>query len=246
MAKNRPRRQARKKEKKTNKEGFDQKPKAIEDKGAPDSAGNRNMHFFYGLGFQITFGVLFVIALSFFFYYLDKNVGRSLWSGFAAWVFIGLAITLLVQQHFVAPLEVLTPQPLTKPGDPNSPDVISGSDSTITEPFTVNVSPDDLMKFYRDHTDAQAGKLLEPYIAKRMKASGIVQNVSTYGSTVTIFIQLPTKQHMFNDVVTATFTNSKLTDRALTIRRGDEVTVLGTIQSVRSDAVSLTDCSFSE
>jgi hypothetical protein len=90
----------------------------------------------------------------------------------------------------------------------------------------VDVTPQYLTDFFREHTDIQAKKLLEAFIGKWMRVSGPVGDVyANDESNATVYFNPPTYGRTrvlmyFNDKAT-------IDDRLRVLKKGDRVTVVG-------------------
>lgn len=124
------------------------------------------------------------------------------------------------------------------PSTPVTPAMKTPGDRVI-----VNVNPDYLVGFFRQHTTAQAQQLAAVYMGKWMNLSGSVRNVIPLGEDKSrrILVHINTNRDDFL-IVTAAFTEPRWMDRASTLRRGDRIIVLGKIRDIDSLRMTLYDC----
>jgi|GEM_PF-1092433 len=115
--------------KKDNRKEQSQNQSHSEDKKRPESKhGGRKLHFIFGLGYQVTLFILFVITLMVVGFFLQAHRNAlALWFGFLAWIFIGLAITFYIHQHLLTienepTTEVASAQPSSSPTVESSPE----------------------------------------------------------------------------------------------------------------------------
>jgi hypothetical protein len=105
--------------------------------------------------------------------------------------------------------------------------------------IVIDVAPEYLMGFYKDHTDVQADKLAENYIGKWLKLSGKVANVvSSSAITKTWHVILAYKAGYFMGV---DFDNA-WADQISVLKRGDEIRVLGQIEAFDGSRLHLVHC----
>lgn len=181
----------------------------------------------FGMGHQFIAVIALVIALGFFFHYFNnKNTVAASWSGFAAWVCIGLWIVLYVNQHWATPT-----------GD-NTTGQIAGADRQF-----LNVSPDTLMEFYTDKTALQGDKLLEPYRGKWIEVSGSVSNVTSNEypkEWILVICKLPKQDDDFpRKGFSAIFSDNEQMALARTLIIGSNVKVVGKIKGADYMSISL-------
>jgi len=111
-----------------------------------------------------------------------------------------------------------------------------------SERIIVDTTLDYLLGFFKEHTNAQAQKLIETYLGKWIKLTSEVKNVDELPDEVMVFagISIPPKiQHIFfhfNDQVNI--------DRAKLLRRDEEITILGEIVVVEAHSIHLKNCEF--
>lgn len=81
------------------------------------------MNFFSNLFSHVVSGICLAISIGFFFHFLGKDTTKSIWSGLAVWVFIGLSIALYVHNKANSETQtsgVLKPSNLSTPSNPCS------------------------------------------------------------------------------------------------------------------------------
>jgi hypothetical protein len=105
----------------------------------------------------------------------------------------------------------------------------------------VDVNPQYLTDFFREHTDIQAKKLLEAFIGKWMRVSGPVGDVyANDENNATVYFNPPTYGRTrvlmyFNDKAT-------IDDRLRVLKKGDRVTVIGQIDWAWPQQLELDNC----
>jgi hypothetical protein len=106
----------------------------------------------------------------------------------------------------------------------------------------VNVTPEYLAGLFDDHTSIQAQKLADTYIGKWMRVSGPLNNVSSFTSSsqVTFAPTGGVSTYML-------FRNRAYVENRLSVlKRGDQITVLGRIDSIERHGVKLDNCELAE
>lgn len=105
----------------------------------------------------------------------------------------------------------------------------------------VDVTPQYLTDFFREHTDIQAKKLLEAFIGKWMRVSGPVGDVYAHDeSNATVYFNPPTYRRT---KILMYFNDKRNIDERLRVRRkGDAITVIGQIDWAWPHALELDNC----
>lgn len=106
------------------------------------------------------------------------------------------------------------------------------------ERIFVDASPEYLMGFFDEHTSAQAGRLITPYIGKWMRVSGIVLDVDSESDCTIIRLGVKSIRTM----VTALFTEQRWIERVETLRPNQPITVIGRISRVGRISLWLEQC----
>jgi len=106
----------------------------------------------------------------------------------------------------------------------------------------VNVPPDYLMKFFEDHTQILATRLVEPYVGKWIKISAPVFNVSARKNsageqTMTVALHRPKSTILFMLAF-----GSQWADVLTILRKDDLFTAIGKIEAVDRTSITLVDC----
>jgi hypothetical protein len=105
----------------------------------------------------------------------------------------------------------------------------------------VDVTPQYLTDFFREHTDIQAKKLLEAFIGKWMRLSGPVGDVyANDESNATVYFYPSTYRRTqilmyFND-------KPIIEDRLRVLKKGDRITVIGQIDWASPRSLELDNC----
>ena len=104
----------------------------------------------------------------------------------------------------------------------------------------ITATPERLTGFYRDHLAIQARTLIKPYLGKWMTVSGPLENVDPHwtggGASVTLAYRPGVGSIFMN------FTDEELVDRLSTMERGQEITVIGRIETIEEHFLTLNDC----
>lgn len=146
---------------------------------------------------------------------------------------VGLVLVNYINQKRNAKLVKATPPeqtslPTTLAPSPK-PQAQTPKDLPISnERITIDVTPEYLVSFFNNHTAVQANKLAEAYIGKWMKTSGTVQDVESQPGHILVLFR--PSQH--GPLVYAPFREQRWTDRVMTLKLGDNLTVFGQIRNV--------------
>jgi hypothetical protein len=126
--------------------------------------------------------------------------------------------------------QVDNPPPAAMEGEPAPRAFVPGS-----------VTPEYLFAFFEGHTTAQGQRSVSDYIGKWMRLAGPVSNVQVFirSAVVTFLIQRGSLA-LFDSVSMWFPEASKETVRLLNV--GDEIAVIGRIESVRKGDLQLQDC----
>lgn len=104
----------------------------------------------------------------------------------------------------------------------------------------VDVTPDQLIKPFKDNMSIHAQKLVSSYIGKWMKISGHVGNIGAFNGTFSQVIF--SDRTVFDGQVYMLFRNQEyVEDRLLVLNRGAKITVLGQIDRIDGD-LQLDNC----
>ena len=145
------------------------------------------------------------------------------------------------------------PQPsvgISKPLLPSTPPASETMVAPIEERYkkgriTLDVKPEYLMRFYKEHTKVQADKLMEAFTGKWLPVSGTVANVSTYSKgAATVFLRYnySVSGEDFYSIIGADFTEQERASHVVTLPKGSSIRVLGKVSRVDSDELYLTEC----
>ena len=114
----------------------------------------------------------------------------------------------------------------------------------------VDVTPESLAAFHRDHMSMQADKLTAPVIGKWMKHSGRLSDVSSYhGDLANGFAQVTFELPPVPDRIQVymLFRDGEVVEQRLAVlKKGDPVTVLGQIQWAHAYEMQLDNCELVE
>lgn len=107
--------------------------------------------------------------------------------------------------------------------------------------IVINISPEFLDNISIQNTDIQARKMLEIYVGKWIELSGKVANVKNIRKNNSFIILEKTERDINSTLIF--FTNEKEIERIQTLKRGDQVKVLGQINlSDVSTGIYLDNC----
>ena len=115
--------------------------------------------------------------------------------------------------------------------------------SSTKEPRkTVNVTPEHLIGFFNEqHTSIQAAKLAEAYIGKWLTVSGPIGDVLG-ASDLHRMVVFANRTISSYNTVNMFFRDKEQFSQLSTLRRGDNITVIGKITEVNAIQVSLDEC----
>jgi predicted thioredoxin/glutaredoxin len=157
--------------------------------------------------------------------------------------FIGLVISLVYQLNRLMVVAESTPKQEALHGAIEPPLIASAlvrdaqSEGETPDRVIVNVAPEYLTGFFKEHTEAQANKLVSAYIGKWIKISGFVGDVGLSESFATVYMELPQCIAVYLQ-----FNGKKLMNRVEVIRRGEEIHAIGQIDRVSAATFRLKNC----
>ena len=188
----------------------------------------------------------FVVAVvwgtaQFYIWYKHGEIGMSSMVGFGVLVvilFISGVIRLMAPRSG-ADTHRTTALPVDAPTQSSMSVVQAPAPSiTITEKGTAtSLSPQELVRLFKTGgTSAQANRLIQPYIGKRMQVSGVVHDVAHYGAK--------TSQVSFMQGISIVmYFGEKWLDDVSMLVKGENITVRGHLRSIEyGDMVVLEDC----
>ncbi len=130
--------------------------------------------------------------------------------------------------------------------------------STGTTNDQLDIAPEKLLDFYEKYNEAQAEGLVQPYIGKWLEMSGRVTEVrrelaplreDTRGIKYAINVAIETRRQgspKSHIVTQAIFEDQRWMDRAVVLKRGENIKVRGMIKSVYSSGFHLEHCEIVE
>jgi tRNA_anti-like len=124
--------------------------------------------------------------------------------------------------------------------DPPSSPVTVSSIAIAPLPLTV-MDYGYVKRLFNDHTEAQANRLVEPYLGGRIEVRGEVSDVSDFGSegqTRVWFFDKP------SGMLIAMYFSKEWKQTAAMLRKGSKIAAIGTVWSVAATYISLKDCEF--
>jgi hypothetical protein len=127
------------------------------------------------------------------------------------------------------------PPPLSPP--PPLPPMESAKKAE--ERIFVDVTPEYLAGFFKDHTNIQGQRLFSPYKGKWMERSGHLGEVSHVHLTELLQVSF---EELVGGVTMSMFFSTRWTDHFSVMKRGDPLTVRGRIDNAGPNIVSLQDC----
>jgi hypothetical protein len=131
------------------------------------------------------------------------------------------------------------PKSLVTPPQPVQADPPQNAPAKPVDRIIVNVSPEYLLNFFKEHTSIQAQKLVSAYVGKWMRLSGQVQDItSTYPDRIAVSFN----PHPYVLHVVFMFFDEIWKDRLAILRRGDQITVVGQINDAGPNTVNLFHC----
>jgi len=110
---------------------------------------------------------------------------------------------------------------------------------TPVERIFVEATPSNLVELVRDKISTQADRLIAPYLGKWMKATGIVDDVST----TNYWGQIETKQNGKGYYFRFEF-DPKWNGRLQILHKDQKIAVIGKIRNIGSYTIYLTECEF--
>lgn len=110
-----------------------------------------------------------------------------------------------------------------------------------SERIFVDKTPQELTKIFKTYIDAQAEKLIQPYMGKWLRIAGPVQNASQIsGKFWQVFLHLESDS-MFGIQIVLYFANT-WTEHLSLISRGTNINVIGRISKISSGELDLQAC----
>lgn len=108
----------------------------------------------------------------------------------------------------------------------------------------VDVTPEYLIRFFKEHTEIQASKLVAPYIGKWMKFSYTIGDITDRTTYISVYSSVFTNDSGHIDVVGVTKSfNAEWCERLSVLRKGDNINVLGQIKEFNPvNIISLSNC----
>jgi hypothetical protein len=130
-----------------------------------------------------------------------------------------------------------TPPPSAPPSRATQP----RTEQPPTSRSVLNVTPDSLMGFFRDHTTAQANQLVAVHIGKWLRVSGTLGDIETdrLDDQSVRLVKIYLNQ---SSGVLAVFRDQPWIDRLSVLRRDDNITVFGQLKSVGAYSLRLDYC----
>jgi hypothetical protein len=113
--------------------------------------------------------------------------------------------------------------------------------SPLAERSMVRVSIKDLLNLYREHTQVQAERLVEPYIGGWMRVKGVVNDVVRQDLVEGHYVAIRVEET--DEAVLAEFPESAQ-EQLPRLLRGDSLEVVGRISKITSGWIGLEDCEF--
>lgn len=106
-------------------------------------------------------------------------------------------------------------------------------------------TPEDLWGLFDGLTDLQAASIIRPFLNQWLSVSGEVSSVGAWYDT---FLGVDLVRGGIEDghIVHATFTDQRSVDRLSLVKRGDQMTVRGSISGIHRLALELYDCELVE
>jgi hypothetical protein len=175
------------------------------------------------------------------------------WKGSARWYwFAGMLCAGLILCGFLYKL-ILQDQPRTDEAKINTPDVPKTGPAAASQPETneermlLDVKPEYLLGFFGKYNNAQAQKILEPYIGKWVQISGEVISVDpetpifpSDAPRIKVMIRTRTSTRF---TVFARFQGKRWVNRVEVLRpQGESITVFGQIADIAAFGLSLVKC----
>lgn len=111
----------------------------------------------------------------------------------------------------------------------------------------VDVEPAYLLKLYKDHISVQADKLAGVYVGKWMKVSGRLGNVERFLNSWRVRFEFNLEESVRQGGDVSMFFDDEMqVDRLATLKRGDQITVVGQIKPMVAALLILEKCELAE
>jgi hypothetical protein len=123
---------------------------------------------------------------------------------------------------------------ITRP-EPTETNVVPPLRTSDDGRVIVHITPEELINYFREHTTAQAQKLVGVYLGKWMRVAGPVSDIDNAGI---VFI----RHENTNKAILLEFNEAKWVERISVLRLGDEVAVLGQLQYISGIGIRLENC----
>jgi hypothetical protein len=102
------------------------------------------------------------------------------------------------------------------------------------------------MSFYREHTSLQAAELVKHHLGQWMTVKGTIRNIMasppSLSSSYVIVSVDENPDEFLGPSIYFTFTEPREMDRLKTMRRGDKLTAVGEIETIKSGELELRNC----
>ncbi len=120
-----------------------------------------------------------------------------------------------------------------------------------TERIFIDITPEQLVGFYKKYNSAQADDLVKPYISQWVKVSGSVNDVNrekgfTEPDTVRLSLAVEDANGWIVYAVLADFNDQRWMNRALVFRKDEKATVVGKIKRVMPSGMAVVNCEIVE
>lgn len=124
---------------------------------------------------------------------------------------------------------------------PLSPSTAQNEQRVFTD-----ITPEQLIGFYKKYNSAQADQIVKTYIGQPLKASGVVYDVERIGDDVRMLLMVKGMSGWTHYAISARFDDQRWKDRAVVFDKGETVTVAGRILGVSETSVLLEHCEIIE
>jgi hypothetical protein len=119
-----------------------------------------------------------------------------------------------------------------------------GGEPQKTRRQIVEVEPEYLTGFYREHLAIQADSLMEPFVGKSMRVSGRVEDVARRETFASLHLDRDSPAEEPAGVHLYFYDDKYIDERVRTLTKGQQVTVVGKIEKANSWGVDLGHCEF--
>ena len=145
-------------------------------------------------------------------------------------IFIGLLVISSWYAYFKPKPEIVTANIETQSKNATTPPV--GIADKSAKRTVLDVKPEYLADFFKKYNDAQAQKLIESYVGKWVQLSGEVIDVSRYKSEPNATVTMRVTRGATHFGVIAEIEEERWADRALVLRRDEQITVFGRLAKI--------------